>query len=244
VSASGNARWRGKMIEFIYSPLSQSINRIALIQMTCSKKGVLSMKSRPKYGFSGYSDEALNEKMQWIIDQMTGNPHFPTPTPAIPVLQAKVDAYAAAILAANSRAVGTVSARNEIREEAELLFKELAGYIMSVTSVKSVIDTSGFDSTGPSNPIGELPAPQITVQSGQGSIKIDIKPVRGAINYIVEMCDVDPQTPGAEFRIVATPTRSRVTIECPPLVYRWVRCRANGSAGESDHSAIIRCSAY
>jgi hypothetical protein len=201
------------------------------------------MKSRPKYGFKGYSDSGLKDKLQHIIDSLTGNPNFLTPVPTLVVLQDKVDAYAQALADAQSRDEVAVSEKNDLRDELEVLFKALAGYVMNITSDRTVILTSGFDATGPSDPVGHLPAPQLKIESGQGMVRIDISPIRGAANYIVEMCDIDPQLPEAEFYVIGNPTASRFEAACPPLQYRWIRVRANGSAGEGDNSAIVRVSA-
>jgi hypothetical protein len=58
---------------------------------------------------------ALLKTCQAIATAMTGNVHFPSPTPAITVVLAQIAALAAAEAATKTRANGTVQARNDAR---------------------------------------------------------------------------------------------------------------------------------
>jgi hypothetical protein len=67
-----------------------------------------------------------------IVQKLTSNPYFPTPTPTVAALTAAVNDLHTAETTALSRAKGTATVRNDKRTVLVSLLQQLDGYVQSV----------------------------------------------------------------------------------------------------------------
>jgi hypothetical protein len=84
-----------------------------------------------------------------IVQKMTNNPAFPTPTPTVAALSAAVSDLHAAETAALSRAVGSATVRNDKRTVLVSLLQQLRGYVQSVADATpengaAIIESAGL----------------------------------------------------------------------------------------------------
>ena len=83
-----------------------------------------------------------------IVQKMTNNPAFPTPTPTVAALTAAVTDLHAAETAALSRAVGSVTVRNDKRTVLVSLLQQLRGYVQSVADATPETGAAIIESAG------------------------------------------------------------------------------------------------
>ncbi|HEY3817777.1 MAG TPA: hypothetical protein VGL81_11425 [Polyangiaceae bacterium] len=84
-----------------------------------------------------------------VVQKMTGNAHFPTPTPTVSALTAAIDDLHAAETATLSRAKGTVTVRNDKRTVLVGLLQQLRGYVQGVAdgtpeNAAAIIESAGL----------------------------------------------------------------------------------------------------
>ena len=143
--------------------------------------------------FGKYKDTDLNQKAQHIVDSLTGNAHFPTPAPALTVLQTAITDYANALAKAVDGSKEDTVLKNQARDGLEKLLVKLALYVqLNSNDDPAIILRSGFDISKPHAPIGVVPKPDgFTVIAGQekGSIDLGLNTVTGAVGYQYEYTD-------------------------------------------------------
>jgi hypothetical protein len=84
-----------------------------------------------------------------IVQRMTGNSHFPSPTPTLAAVTAATDDLRSAEAAALSRLKGAVAARNDKRKALLAVLQQLRSYIQSVTDADegngpAIIESAGL----------------------------------------------------------------------------------------------------
>jgi hypothetical protein len=84
-----------------------------------------------------------------IVQKMTNNPAFPTPTPTVVALTAAVTDLHTAETAALSRAKGAATVRNDKRTALVSLLQQLGGYVQSVADATpengaAIIESAGL----------------------------------------------------------------------------------------------------
>lgn len=169
-----------------------------------------------------------------IIMGMTGNPHFPSPTPNLSVLQAARDDFSYALTNAADGGKSLTCIKNAKRAALVLLLRQLAAYLqVACNNDLAALLSSCFPHQKPNRqPVGVLSAPSITrLAPGilSGTLDAVIKPVPGASTYNWRVMLAD--TPGVVLQTVQT-TAASCTISglTPGLLYQ-VRVNAIGSAG-------------
>lgn len=74
---------------------------------------------------------------QLVVQRMTNNPWFPSPTPALAAVEANVDALAAAELLSQSRAKGAAAARNVARKKVEDDLAAVRAYVQTIVAANT-----------------------------------------------------------------------------------------------------------
>ena len=92
-----------------------------------------------------------------IVQKMTNNPSFPTPTPSIAVLTAAVSDLHSAETAALSRAKGSATVRNDKLTTLVSLLQQLGGYVQGVADATPENGAAIIESAG--LPVRKIPAP-------------------------------------------------------------------------------------
>jgi hypothetical protein len=86
---------------------------------------------------------------QNVYKAMTGNPHFPSPTPTLAVLAAAIAALSTAETATLTRTVGAVTARNTARSALVTMLQQIKGYVQLIAdgdpeNSVSIIQSAGL----------------------------------------------------------------------------------------------------
>ncbi len=134
------------------------------------------------------SDEQIIGATQGIIAGLTGNTHFPSPVPPLPVLTSALDAFSAAIGEAANGGKELIAAKNAKRAALASLLRQLGSYltIQSDGDLEMLL-SSQFPIQKPIRPpIGELPAPKAPVVAqglAPGVLEAKSAPLNGAYTY-------------------------------------------------------------
>jgi hypothetical protein len=83
-----------------------------------------------------------------IVQKLTNNPAFPTPTPTVAALTAAVNDLHAAETVALSRAKGSATVRNDKRTVLASLLRQLGGYVQSVADATPENGAAIIESAG------------------------------------------------------------------------------------------------
>ena len=200
------------------------------------------MNVKPSIQFLTKDGEApFTAKVATLLEWLTDNEKYPTPTPALTVVQTAFDAYKVATAEAAQGGKEKIAARNARRAELVSLLRQLANYVSSTANgdLETLI-TSGFpiQKTGRS-PIGPLPAPDAPIVSQgplTGTLRAVISPLNGAYVYNWRIALASAPTVYVQ---TAQTTGGRVMFEdlTAGQVYN-VSANGVGSAGTSDWSDV------
>lgn len=174
-----------------------------------------------------------------VVTTMTGNPTFPTPTPALAAVTAAIGALQAAETAALTRTKGAATVRNEKRAALVLLLKQLGAYIQTVADATPENGPSIIQSAGvavrktPTRAARVFNAVQGTVS---GSAKITAVVAAHRASYEWEY-----STDGGKTWVpVAGTLKSSTTVTGLPVgTTAQFRYRAITKAGEGDWSQAV-----
>ena len=185
-------------------------------------------------GFSKLADANLVTKVDAIIDSMTGNENFPTPTPAISAVQAAATAFQEALALAVGGGVLKTAEKNAAREALLSVLRNLALYVQqNCRDDVAILLSSGFDARKTPVPAGVLPAPSgATLMNSplSGVLDFRAKPVVNASAYEGQRTtDVNKDD---AWENVGVFTSARFTLaDLKPGTIHWARSRAIGAAG-------------
>jgi uncharacterized protein (DUF3084 family) len=154
-------------------------------------------------------------KASHVVEQMTGNVHFPDPSPALVAITSANDSYK---LALNKMENGTredTVVKNNCRKIVENLLKQETDYVQQVSNgEEAIILSSGFDVAKKPTVVGPLAKAtglEVNVGSNKGSIIVDCDVVEHAAFYEYEYTDA-PSTPNSVW-LKKTSTKHKVLIE-------------------------------
>src|SRR2546427_487926 len=119
---------------------------------------VLFLNARPKFGFKHFSILSFIAFAQGVLSALTDNIHFSSIASFLPGLNDAIKAYGDAIEEARNRDKLKIEDRNSKRVALSAVLKAIAGVVMSITSDRSILVTSGFeisDGRGPVHPVGQ-----------------------------------------------------------------------------------------
>ncbi len=143
--------------------------------------------------FARYKDADLEQKAQHILTSLTGNAHFPTPTPALTELQAAITAYSTALEKAMDGTKQDTAVKNQARDVLETVISKLALYVqLNGNDDVAIILSSGFDVSKPAAPVGILDKPENLIVSpgaAKGSVDVSVNAVAHASGYQYEHTD-------------------------------------------------------
>ena len=121
-----------------------------------------------------------------IVDAMTGNPAFPSPTPSLAKVGAAIDALRTALTTSMSGARGTNAARNDRRRVLVVLLQRLKAYVEGIAeespeAAGSIIEGAGMNVKKRTNPV----KPPFDVNPGpvHGSMKLTVKAAAKRASY-------------------------------------------------------------
>jgi len=195
---------------------------------------------KPSIGFlTKDGEDSFTSKTAILLEWMTNNTKYPTPTPALNVVQTAFDAYKLAKADAAQGGKEKTAARNARRAELASLLRQLANYVSSTANGDlETLMSSGFPiQKVVRSPIGLLPAPDApSVLQGEltGTLRAVISPVNGAYAYNWRLALASAPTVYVQ---TAQTTGGRNTFAglTPGQTYN-IEANAVGAAGVSDWS--------
>lgn len=181
-------------------------------------------------------------KARDIVTKMTGNPHFPTPNPALADVTIAIDAFAAAEGAMDRSRAKTI-VRNARRVELEKIMQKLQYYVQYTSGGNpEIIVTSGMDVNDVRNPLGFLPAPaEVIGKNGGllGTVDLRWKAIPKKTGYRIE----GTTNPSEGWPIVLEAAKASATItDLTPGVTYYFRVATLSHAGYNAFSpfCVIR----
>lgn len=124
-----------------------------------------------KFNSPRLSDSNLESLALAIATAMTGNTHFPEPTPSLAALNESIKAFSDGLALAKTRDKVKVAVKNTLREELLLNLRRMASYCSMVADRdRAKLVSSGFPVTAESVAVKILAVPEnFTVQAGTNS---------------------------------------------------------------------------
>ncbi|HEY5042026.1 MAG TPA: fibronectin type III domain-containing protein [Verrucomicrobiae bacterium] len=187
-------------------------------------------------------DPQLITDTNTILTDMTGNPSYPAPIPALATIKPALDEFSTAYANAAGGGVTLTSIKNDKRAALAALLRQLASYVqVACNGDLTVLLSSGFPIQKPQrNPVGVLPAPAyLTVAFGArtGELDAGVVPVPGAAIYNWQLAAAS--APTAVLQTAQTTAASNSFAGLTPGVTYVVQVNAVGSAGPSDWSEPV-----
>jgi len=134
-----------------------------------------------------YTDAGLSSKTNFIVDQMTGNSQFATPTPSLKEVTDTNNAYIAALGKVEYGSKADTVVKNNLRAALTVLLKLLADYVQTTSNGdEAIILSSGFDVNKKSTTVGRLDKPEgftVKQDGNKGSVYLSCYAVTNAVFY-------------------------------------------------------------
>jgi hypothetical protein len=200
------------------------------------------LMSKIKLNFVRLSIAEKVARAQQIVDALTGNTNFPTPSPALASITTGINDLNAAFAeaqAARQVAKEKTSIQNEKEGLLDQLIAKLAAYVESVAgSNESLILSAGMDmrsapvasNTVPEQPQGLTP----TVGDRDGEVDLSWDTVAGARSYVIDK-STDPTATSWSHAGVSTKSSFTATGLTSGTRY-WFRVAAINNRGQSGWS--------
>lgn len=167
------------------------------------------------FSSSRYSDPELAVKANHVVSQMTNNPHFPQPSPALSDISQATTNYQAALDKAENGTKEDTVIKNNMRKALESLLKLETDYVQQVSAGdEAIILSSGFDVNKKPTVVGPLDKPtgfNISVGVNKGSVVASCDVVPHASFYEFELTEM-PVTPNSIW-LKKTSTKHKLLID-------------------------------
>jgi hypothetical protein len=182
-----------------------------------------------------------------VIEEMTGNANFATPSPSLTDIGVATDGLETAFILAQSGSHLAVADQKVAEADWNVLMTALAAYVENIAQgSESIIVSAGMKTRKIPSPIG-IPAKVVNLTARPlevaGTIRLRWKPVYGKKSYNVYMA-VEGEA-GTKYELVAQPTSSRITLDgLTSGAYYSFKVEAVGSAGIGALSDSARAIAF
>ena len=199
------------------------------------------MKPKITTGFDILTDSAFETKAGSIYTAMNGNVNFPTPTPAMPEINGAVQAFSAALIAAQSRDKNAVAVKTEVRILLTNALTQLASYVtMTANGDRTRLISSDFDLAreGDSTPITKPDNIQLSDGLNSGELIVKVNSVKGAKSYLHQYTS-DPLAASSEWSQVITTTSKYTFKNLTAAQKYWCRVAAVGSFNQVVYSDAV-----
>jgi hypothetical protein len=190
--------------------------------------------------YSKYTDSDFQTKAQQILQDMTGNTAFPSPSPTMAELGAAIDAYGLALVKAAELGRQNVAEKNKRRETLEFMLGQLALYVMHLSNGDTAILTSsGFDLVKDREPAVLANPGMVTLGNGlsSGELAASVFATKGVNAYQFQYSAGMPATEA--LWITKTSSRSKIVIAgLQPGVQYFVRVAVVGKGEQVAYSPV------
>lgn len=146
-------------------------------------------KKKISIALNNLNDADLQVKAEHIVDCLTNNAFFTTPSPTLAEVKTVLQEFTTATAKAKDRSRVDIIIKNEKREKLLNLLKTLALYVqLEGENNETALGSSGFTLHKTPQPIGILPKPKnFTVKAVHpGAIKVSLSAIYGAKMYLYE----------------------------------------------------------
>ena len=144
-----------------------------------------------KNGFNRMSDADLNHKAGIILQPMTDNPNFPSPSPTLAQVTDTLNAYSAAVLKAMDKGLQKITEKNQLKALLVGQLHNLANYVVFCAAGNVAIATnSGFTVSPPRGARPPLTKPselRLTNGINRGELLLRLKLVPNVQSYRYEI---------------------------------------------------------
>ncbi len=134
--------------------------------------------------FMRFTQARLLQKAQMILQSMTGNAYFPTPTPDLATVGNAISAYAEAL--ASQKSVANTAIKKQARVTLIAILNQLALYVsMNGNNDETILLSSGFSLRKQRTPVGVLPKPANfkAEPAYNGAVRLSNDKISGADGY-------------------------------------------------------------
>ena len=193
-------------------------------------------------GFTNAPDHSLEETTGAILDNLYGNPAYPSPPVTKAATQAALTAFTAAIAAQAQGGTAATAEKNNQRDALVDLLRQLASYVQDTAGNDlAKLLGSGFDAVSTNRAQAELEKPAIRAldNGNSGQLLVRVGPVKNAKCYEVRHAALGAGgAPGPwQSSGLFTTSRSMSLNGLTPGTNYTVQVRAiGGSTGYSDWS--------
>ncbi len=195
--------------------------------------------SKVKIGFSKLTVPQQVARGRLITSSMTGNASFPTPSPALAVVDGKIDELETAYNESRGRDKDKTAIMRLRRKEMLFLIVQLGAYVQQASDGdEEVILSSGFDVVAAGTPRpdtgGEVTGIDLTDGSQENTIKVEWDKATDAVLYLLET-SATPDFSNGEFAGGTTRTQKEIGPFAPGSTV-WIRIFAFGRENPGPHS--------
>ena len=198
-------------------------------------------KSKIILSFSKLSDAELEARSFGIVAAMTGNPHFPEPTPALADLNNGIKLFSDSLALAKTGDRVKAILKNQHRDALELLLTNLASYCSFIAQGdRFILASSGFTLNAESSTAAILADPSnFTVEVGNrsGDALAFVNPVPNAKAYLFRW-GVAPIVNETWLHTMHSQPFLTITGLVPGTVYSF-QIGAAGSKGQTVYTKVI-----
>ena len=150
-------------------------------------------KVSTNFSTSKYTDAGISTKATFIVEKMTGNTAFVTPTPSLTEVTTANTKYIAALGTVEYGSKEDTVIKNNLRAALTVLLKDLADYVQTTSDGdEAIILSSGFDVNKKPGTVGVLDKPTnfvINPGKNKGSVNASCDKVELAKFYEVEFTE-------------------------------------------------------
>ena len=198
-------------------------------------------KSKIKVNFASFSDAELEARSFGIIAAMTGNTHYPDPSPALADLGNSLKLFSDAL--ANAKTGDRVKAvyKNQLRDNLDGLLTRLASYCSFIAQGdRFILASSGFTINAETTASKILGSPEnfsVEVGSKTGEALAFVNPVANAKSYLFRW-GIAPIVNEAWFHTIHSKPYFTITGLVPGSIYSF-QIGVAGSKGQTVYTDII-----
>ncbi|MFT3844078.1 MAG: fibronectin type III domain-containing protein [Lacibacter sp.] len=188
--------------------------------------------------FDRLGDGNLESKTHTILSNMSGNPYFPTPVPALTDVTTAATDYSSALIDAKSGSRTAIANKNNMREALTVLLRSLANYVNFVADGDATkLLSSGFDVSKETVPSVITKPENLQVMNGanSGELEVMVNRVKGATAYLHEYT-TDDTAQTVNWVSVASTSRRVVFSNLLPGSKYYCRVGAVGPKGQLVYS--------
>ena len=197
---------------------------------------------RVQLGFTNAPDHSLEETAGTVLDNLYGNPAYPTPPVTAALLTAALTAFTESIAAQAQGGTAATAEKNNRRAALTDLLRQLAGYVQEKCGNDlAVLLSSGLDAVSTNRASSPLPAPTIRelLNGNSGQMLLRVGPIKNSRCYEVRHAALGAGGAPGPWQNGGLFTNSRampINGLTPGTTYSFQVRAVGGSTGYSDWS--------